>query len=306
MVSTINATSSSGIVSTADNSMTLGLQTNGTTALYVDASQNVGIGTSSPISGAGLGRLLQIYNSGTTATIQLQDSTTGSASANGLQLQTSGGLGYVWNLQTAALVFGTANTERARIDSSGNLLVGTTTAASGYKISVGNGSSAAGIYGNSNGSGVVYAGTDTVNNSSAGFQIGHITTTNACQVRTGSSGGVTLTSGATSWTSLSDARLKNVNGSFNNALIDIAQIQAVKFTWKNDTSNKPCVGVIAQSVQNVVPEAVEEIKLAKDDETDYLSVKYTELIPVMIAAIQELSAKVDAQAARIAELEAKP
>jgi hypothetical protein len=109
-----------------------------------------------------------------------------------------------------------------------------------------------------------------------------------------SSGGVNLTSGATSWASASDSRLKNVTGTYTNALADIAQIQAVKFTWKSDEEAKPCVGVIAQSVQPVVPEAIETIRVSKDDETDYLSVKYTELIPLLIASIQELKAEFDA------------
>jgi hypothetical protein len=107
------------------------------------------------------------------------------------------------------------------------------------------------------------------------------------------SGGVNLTSGATAWTSASDARLKNITGTYTNALADIAQIEAVKFTWKSDAENKPQVGVIAQSVQAVVPEAIDLIRVSKDDETEYLSVKYTELIPLMIASIQALKAEID-------------
>ena len=120
------------------------------------------------------------------------------------------------------------------------------------------------------------------------------TTYNTYTVMAGASGGVNLTSGATSWASASDERLKNVTGAYTNALADIAQIQAVKFTWKSDEEAKPCVGVIAQSVQPVVPEAIETIRVSKDDETDYLSVKYTELIPLLIASIQELKAEFDA------------
>jgi hypothetical protein len=110
----------------------------------------------------------------------------------------------------------------------------------------------------------------------------------------GSAGGVNLTSGATSWASASDERLKNVTGTYTNALADIAQIKPVKFTWKSDAENKPQVGVIAQSVIGVVPEAVDsDVRASKDDETEYMSVRYTELIPLMIASIQELKAEVD-------------
>ena len=48
MTSTINASTTAGIVTTADTSGVLALQTAGTTAVTVDASQNVGIGTASP------------------------------------------------------------------------------------------------------------------------------------------------------------------------------------------------------------------------------------------------------------------
>ena len=113
------------------------------------------------------------------------------------------------------------------------------------------------------------------------------------------SGGVTLTSGATSWVSASDARLKNVTGTYTTALADIAQLQPVKFTWKSDTENKPQVGVLAQSVENIVPEAIDHIRVDKADETEYLGVRYTELIPLMIASIQELNAKVTALEAKL-------
>jgi len=119
----------------------------------------------------------------------------------------------------------------------------------------------------------------------------------------GSNVGVQIADGGNSWSSYSDSRLKNVTGTYANPLSDIAQLQPVKFTWKSDTTNKPCVGVIAQSVQTVVPEAVDQFKLANADElndqTEYLSVRYTELIPLMIASIQALTAEVTALKAKV-------
>ena len=112
--------------------------------------------------------------------------------------------------------------------------------------------------------------------------------------------GVQLSSGGTSWSSVSDSRLKTVTGRYTNAVADLTQIDPVKFTWNNDESNTPQVGVIAQSVQNVVPEAMD---ITEQDGTDYLSVRYTELIPLMIASIQEQQATITALTARIATLE---
>jgi hypothetical protein len=111
--------------------------------------------------------------------------------------------------------------------------------------------------------------------------------------QTGGSGGVQLASGATAWSSASDPRLKEIIGTYTNALVDIAQIQPIKFTWKSDEGKKPCVGVDASTVVGVVPEAVDESEAIKDDETKYLHVRYTELIPLMIAAIKELKAEID-------------
>jgi hypothetical protein len=165
---------------------------------------------------------------------------------------------------------------------------------------MGNSTYGTAINGLTNGGGFFISGTDTVNNPSLGYNIGHITSTSAFQVRVGSSGGVYLAGGATSWTALSDPRLKNVTGTYTTALADIAQIKSIKFTWKNDLTNKPQVGVDATSVQNIVPEAMDTTKVSKEDETEYLAVRYTELIPLVIASIQELNAKVTALEAQLA------
>ena len=136
--------------------------------------------------------------------------------------------------------------------------------------------------------------------------IGYLADQNSIQVAYNSvSNGVRLTSGATSWSTWSDQRLKNVTGTYTTPLADISQLQPIKFTWKSDTENKPQVGILAQSLQSVIPEAVDEGTISLEDETKYLTVRYTELIPLMVASIKELKTIVDAQAAEIAELKAK-
>jgi hypothetical protein len=99
-----------------------------------------------------------------------------------------------------------------------------------------------------------------------------------------------MAANATSWTANSDARLKNITGTFTNALADVLQIEAVKFTWKSDVENRPCVGLIAQSVEKVLPEAVSKGALNNsEDKTEYLGVQYTEVIPLLVAAIQDFA-----------------
>ena len=116
MASTINASSSSGIVTTADTSAILQLQTAGTTALTVDTSANVGIGTASPSN------RLHVVSAAGTVQVKWSDATNGTAN-----LDTASGLSRMWT--NVGLAFGTGAetyTERMRIDSSGNLLVGIT------------------------------------------------------------------------------------------------------------------------------------------------------------------------------------
>jgi hypothetical protein len=132
---------------------------------------------------------------------------------------------------------------------------------------------------------------------------------NVVAIVCGGSGGAQLSPGAASWSAYSDSRLKDVTGAYTNALADVVKLEPVKFTWKHDENKTPCVGLIAQSVEKVVPEAIDKTKKfdykETGDETEYLSVRYTELIPLMVASIQELKTIVDAQAAEIAELKAK-
>ena len=107
-------------------------------------------------------------------------------------------------------------------------------------------------------------------------------------------GGVSLAYNGTSWTSLSDERLKNVTGGFENACAAVDALKAFKFSWKYDPDNKPKVGLSAQSVAAVLPEATAPMSnpVDKEDKTEYLGVNYTELVPLLVAAIQELNAEI--------------
>ena len=70
-------------------------------------------------------------------------------------------------------------------------------------------------------------------------------------------GGLFMSINATSWTAASDERLQTVHGIYHNPLESVKQLRPIKFTRKDDDSYK-CVGVVAQSVQNAVPESVEK------------------------------------------------
>jgi hypothetical protein len=114
-----------------------------------------------------------------------------------------------------------------------------------------------------------------------------------------SSGGVYLPSGGTGWGSLSDENLKNITGLITNGIDAVKSLRAARYTWKSDETNKPQVGLIAQDIRAVLPEAVDE------NSDGFLGVRYSDVIPLLVAAIQELKAIVDVQAVEIAALKAK-
>jgi len=120
----------------------------------------------------------------------------------------------------------------------------------------------------------------------------------------GASGGVSLTSGATSWASASDERLKDIIEPITDAANKVSQLRAVIGKYKTDEEGTRRPFLIAQDVQAVLPEAVTEGRNSKDDETEYLQVAYTEVIPLLVAAIQEQQALITALTTRITALEA--
>lgn len=94
--------------------------------------------------------------------------------------------------------------------------------------------------------------------------------------------GVYLPGGGTSWSSFSDRRLKRDIKPIENALERLLEINGYTYNYKTDHLDVPRrVGVIAQEVQSVLPEAVSV------DSDGILGVKYTELIPLLVHSLKE-------------------
>lgn len=121
MTTTLNASTAGagGFIATSDNSGVLALQTAGTTAITVDASQRVGIGTSSPT------QPLQINMTTGDQGIKLQAHNT--TAGNRLSFADSSGTDYGlvnYDHGSDFMSFYTNSSERMRIDSSGNVGIG--------------------------------------------------------------------------------------------------------------------------------------------------------------------------------------
>jgi hypothetical protein len=267
---------------TAGNAITF------TQAMTLDASGNLGLGTSSPTSPAGQTRFVQTGNTAANGYVATQ--TTNSVTYEAYAGSTAV---YVQSSTNHPLVFGTSNTERMRIDSSGNLLVGTTnssdTSSTGARL-LASGSIKSTLSASTNA-----GSTLDVYSTGAGLYRFYI----------GMAGTVFATS--TTISAISDVRLKENIKDIDVGLDAVMALKPRKFDWKAGKGKniKGDRGWIAQEFEQVFPEMINEWKdKAPEGEEPYKSVA-ADLIPVLVRAIQELKATVDAQAARIAVLESK-
>jgi len=280
MASTINGTSTGngGLISTGDDSGILNIQTNETTAITVDASQNVGIGTASPsgklnvsdatssqinINSSANGATRQVLFSASSNSQEAQISANNSTGELKFESGRSGTSAY---FQT----FYTNNSERMRIDSSGIVNIGCTS-----------------------GIGYVTRLNLSVNSGTNKWCVGPYTgNATAFIISENTNFGVYLpNTSATAWSSASDERLKENLVPIENGLTKVCSLRSVigNFIADEEKTKKPFL--IAQDVQAVLPEAV-----TVTPSGEHLGIAYTETIPLLVAAIKELKAINDTQA----------
>jgi hypothetical protein len=265
MISTATGQAGEGIYF-GNTSNYVQLQTNGTERMRITSAGNVGIGTTSP-----------------SYTLHLKAAV---GSTTGLRLESNGGLTnfdilssegdgnvYLYQRSNFGILIGTNNTERMRITSGGSVLINTTSSVN-YPLEIESFAGGSCIYLKRSGAN----GQIAIGGTTAGGSLVFVSANN--------SGGVQLTNGATSWTSASDSRLKNIISSINNAVDKLSTLNPVIYSWKSDDTSKENIGLIAQDVESILPQVVD---VTKDG---FLGVRYTELIPVLVKAIQELSAKI--------------
>ncbi len=322
MASIISAstTSATALNLSGDTSGVLQIATGATptTAITVDASQNVGIGnpaanTNDQVGGvrplivsksdsattiAGSQSSIVIGNSDTTTnnTSQLTFAAITGANTNYFA---SAAINCIYGARTngqyatGQLVFSTSSatnsapTEKARIDSSGNLLAGTTSATP-YQT----------------GNNLVF----TPSSAGAYHIVNHTNSVTGavfygCGYNGSSIGSITQV-GTTSvaYNSTSDYRLKTNAKPIENALITVNALNPVSFTWIDGRLDD---GFLAHELQAVLPNCVtgEKDAINEDGTPKYQQMDSSGVIPFLTAAIQELKAIVDTQAEQIKALQ---
>jgi len=264
----------------------------GSGQFYIDGSGNVGIGTSSPaakldVNPATGDATVRLKGGG--AYLSLYSTTIGYSSINGGDNTTTrwriGQIGF-GGTDGMAFYTGASDTERMRIDSGGNLLVGGTSKLNSAMLSV-YGQTAS--YGTScrSGTGGTFSG-NAFNINWTGNPILWIDSTNIGQIAT-----------------VSDYRLKENVTPQTTALNRVMQLQPVKFNRKAvgifGGSSDIEEGFLAHELQAIIPSAVTGDKdaLTEAGTIQPQSLNWSPVVSVLVKAIQELNSKVDAQAAEI-------
>jgi hypothetical protein len=191
-----------------------------------------------------------------------------------------------------------APVERMCINSSGHLLVGTTSLIASERLSVRNtGSTEAAAFWNAT------SGNATVvvrNDGASG-------TRNLTQYRVSTTdvGFVSSNGSTTTYNTTSDYRLKEAVAPMTGALARVAALKPCTYTWKS--TGEQSQGFIAHELQEVVPECVtgEKDAVDADGNPQYQGIDTSFLVATLTAAIQELKGINDAQAQIITALTAR-
>jgi hypothetical protein len=339
---------SAGLKSTADSSGILALQTGAnTTAVTIDASQNVGIGTTSPAakldarSNASGSYGAVIYNTSATGqgltvrggstssqdalNVQTYDGNTSLLSVQGGgnvgigtsspaaklhavgNVRSSNGAGTIYSSLASDGVYATGtdlyifaptgykqifyadNAEKMRLDTDGNLLIGTTSV--NAKLCVNNTSQVTDWA-------LSLKTVEEAPGTNAYYFVDFRTSGNTQTGYIYSSGGTT-----TSYVTSSDYRLKENIAPITGALDKVALLKPSTWSWKSNGSSGQ--GFIAHELQAVCPDAVSGKKdgLGKDGNPKYQGVDTSFLVATLTAAIQEQQAMIEQLTTRLTALE---
>jgi len=260
-----------------------------TQAMTLDASGNLSIGqTSSALQSGGTG--ITLYGA-SASELKFLNSTTGQSATDGTALVTSGSDFVINNREAGAVTFGTNNTERARITSGGDLLVGTTADGAGIGVAsrlavrVTNGYAAI-LRGQTVGNAIVTAWNSTTTGDGVFHEFGTETSYTARGTISYNRAG-----GLVAYNTTSDYRAKDISGPVTDsgALIDSTPVYMGKM--HGATQERPMF--IAHEVP-AYAHTGEKDAVDADGNPVYQQMDASALIPVMWAEIQSLRSRVAA------------
>ena len=280
---------------------TIAFTEGGAESMRIDSSGNVGIGTSSPNA-----RLEALSSTVGAEVSRFEGNYTGSGTVNLTNWRRSGGaVASVmrYNDANTDMEFGTttshsqafitAGTERMRITSGGNVLIGKTTAGAGT-------------------AGFEYEGgagallITRASNPTALFNRQGSSGTNILfRFQDSDCGTISVNTGSTAYNTSSDYRLKDEVTPMSGGLDKVSALKPV--TWKWKSTNEDGQGFIAHELAEVCPQAVHGEKDAVDENGKIVpqGIDTSFLVATLTAALQETKALIDTQAETINALTAR-
>ena len=106
-------------------------------------------------------------------------------------------------------------------------------------------------------------------------------------------GNLAVVGNITAYATLSDISLKENIEVIPNAVDKVKTLDGITFNYIKDGPDKRMTGVIAQQVQEVLPEAVYETEMIGDNENKNLAVRYGNMVGLLIEAIKEQQQQID-------------
>jgi hypothetical protein len=292
LIPTGTSVTGNGMYLPATNSV--GISTAGVNAVTIDANQNMGLGVTPSAWGTSANfRAIQLYDgalASDTNSLYLFTNAYQNSAGNSIYLTSNYATRYstsqydgkhVWSIAPS----GTAGnaitfTQAMTLGTDGCLMVGATTPA--QTISTNNYLTIRGPSGQPWGVGPT--------TSYGNFYIAN------------SGIGVYLANGGTSWSAQSDERTKDIIEPIIDATNKVSTLRAVIGKYKTDKEGVRRAFLIAQDVQAVLPEAVN----TQGNGVDTLGLQYTDVIPLLVAAIKEQQAIITQLQADVAALKGTP
>ena len=249
----------------------------------VTVGGSLGVGTASPDT--------QLHISGTDPVLRLTDTDTGADN----EISASSGFGSLFidvdknnEVASSGLLIKIDGTERMRVESDGDVLIGSSTnvGTGDHKLSVDIGAT---------GRALGLGTSSTTAKILASFVNGN-----------GTVGSIQTNGTATSYVTSSDYRLKENVVDISDGIIRLKQLDPKRFNFTAD-ANTTVDGFLAHEVQSVVPEAVQGThnEVDSDGNPVYQGIDQSKLVPLLTAALQEAITKIETLETKVAALEAE-